>query len=412
MATTYTSRMLFEFHRQQNAKKPGIIHATYLLSGTKREELETPPISEPISEKDGEDDHMQSSPFMGSSLPQPEEETVSISTITISLVREEDLAGTVPSILPKPCTRLIFDVEIKSRYETITSIHIYSLGPHPLKDLRLLSDSTREIQTLTVDEDPIEDAKTYGMITNPIVRRRANRPQPPVAALRKAPAPAAKAKPLEPTKEAAKSIIAGSQDGKGSQSAAAKDFFGKGKEKIKPTTGSGPSSKESTPAPPAKLKKETSSIFKSFAKAKPKLVRENTDSAAEDVSMMGMDDDDDDGEESYDLPPTLKEKTKAKAVEDVEIDAQSQKVKKALEDMMDMSDEEEVVPTPEPEEEEEETILEKVKPAKEPESTYEVSGGRRRGKRRVMRKKTVKDEEGYLGMLFQQVKYDQASNGS
>jgi len=36
-----------------------------------------------------------------------------------------------------------------------------------------------------------------------------------------------------------------------------------------------------------------------------------------------------------------------------------------------------------------------VKP--EPEPTVTVSGGRRRGKRRVMRKKTIKDEEGYLG---------------
>jgi DNA polymerase delta subunit 3 len=30
--------------------------------------------------------------------------------------------------------------------------------------------------------------------------------------------------------------------------------------------------------------------------------------------------------------------------------------------------------------------------------TVTVSNGRRRGRRRVMKKKTVKDEEGYLGM--------------
>jgi DNA polymerase delta subunit 3 len=34
----------------------------------------------------------------------------------------------------------------------------------------------------------------------------------------------------------------------------------------------------------------------------------------------------------------------------------------------------------------------------EPEETVTVSDGRRRGRRRVMKKKTVQDEEGYLGM--------------
>lgn len=34
----------------------------------------------------------------------------------------------------------------------------------------------------------------------------------------------------------------------------------------------------------------------------------------------------------------------------------------------------------------------------EPAETVTVSNGRRRGRRRVMKKRTVKDEEGYLGM--------------
>lgn len=40
-----------------------------------------------------------------------------------------------------------------------------------------------------------------------------------------------------------------------------------------------------------------------------------------------------------------------------------------------------------------------VEPADEPVETVTVTNGRRRGRRRVMKKKTVKDEEGYLGML-------------
>jgi DNA polymerase delta subunit 3 len=186
-----------------------------------------------------------------------------------------------------------------------------------------------------------------------------------------------------------------------SRSAAAKDFFGKGKEKTKPAAGSAPSSKEGTPAPapPATLKKESSSIFKSFAKAKPKLKREGTDSsAAEDVSMRGMQFDDDDDEEDDYVAPVPRKK------ENVESDGdrKSRKEREAnLRRMMDEEeDKEEVMPTPEPEEEEEETILGKDKPAKEEEPAYTVSGGRRRGKRRVIRKKTIKDEEGYLGMYF------------
>lgn len=39
----------------------------------------------------------------------------------------------------------------------------------------------------------------------------------------------------------------------------------------------------------------------------------------------------------------------------------------------------------------------------EPEPTITVENGRRRGKRRVMKKKTVKDEEGYLGKFIRQL---------
>ena len=41
-------------------------------------------------------------------------------------------------------------------------------------------------------------------------------------------------------------------------------------------------------------------------------------------------------------------------------------------------------------------------PPKQPDLKEEASvqGGRRRGKRQVMKKKTVKDDEGYLGELF------------
>jgi DNA polymerase delta subunit 3 len=84
------SRMLYDFHRQQNRKKPGTIHATYLVSGTKQEDR-VPTIEEP--KKDGEDSYMQSSPFMASSMPQAEQGTGETGVLSITLVREENLAG-------------------------------------------------------------------------------------------------------------------------------------------------------------------------------------------------------------------------------------------------------------------------------------------------------------------------------
>lgn len=84
-------RMLFDFHRSQNAKKPGTIHATYLISGTKRKEDQI--ATNGASTQDGEDDYMQSSPFMGSSMPQADSGTGESGVFSITLVKEEELEG-------------------------------------------------------------------------------------------------------------------------------------------------------------------------------------------------------------------------------------------------------------------------------------------------------------------------------
>ena len=83
-------RMLYEFHQAQNSKKPGSVFATYLLDGV--------PLVLKESSKNGyqvvgEDVHMQSSPYMSSSMPQEgndEEETPSRRVI---LAGEDDLQG-------------------------------------------------------------------------------------------------------------------------------------------------------------------------------------------------------------------------------------------------------------------------------------------------------------------------------
>jgi DNA polymerase delta subunit 3 len=121
--------MLFEFHRIQNGKKPGTIHATYLISGTKRKEE---PTNGAVKQDGDGDDYMQSSPPM-SSMPQPDDDgTGESSVLTITLTREEDLEG-MRSPLCTESTVLTLLLAIQSQYELISSIHIYSLGPHPLK---------------------------------------------------------------------------------------------------------------------------------------------------------------------------------------------------------------------------------------------------------------------------------------
>ena len=84
-------RLLFQFHKQQNSKKPGSVHAVYLVTGFT---IPVTPTDLPQTEQaDGEDAHMQSSPFMSSSMPQQEDEEEHLAVKTVTLCREEDLEG-------------------------------------------------------------------------------------------------------------------------------------------------------------------------------------------------------------------------------------------------------------------------------------------------------------------------------
>ena len=83
--------MLYEFHRQQSSKKPGSVHAIYLLSGNIR-------IQEVINantnkQGDGEDEPMQSSPFMSSYMPHTNGDEEVLVKKVITIVREEHLEG-------------------------------------------------------------------------------------------------------------------------------------------------------------------------------------------------------------------------------------------------------------------------------------------------------------------------------
>lgn len=121
------NRMLYDFHTKQNAKKPGTIHATYLLSGTKRPEVPTPQSSD--IKKDGEDDYMQSSPFIGSSMPQSEAGTGESSVLSITLCREEDLDGghncQIPKIMLTILQMYVHNTNTSLQYISTVSNHIH-----------------------------------------------------------------------------------------------------------------------------------------------------------------------------------------------------------------------------------------------------------------------------------------------
>lgn len=86
---TLLHSILFEFHRNENAKKPKTVHATYVISGIQKAPEPTPT----NGHADDEDEMMQSSPYSTGSLPD-EDASDSIRTTSIILAREEDLEGT------------------------------------------------------------------------------------------------------------------------------------------------------------------------------------------------------------------------------------------------------------------------------------------------------------------------------
>jgi hypothetical protein len=81
-------RMLYEFHRSENAKRLQSVHATYLITGIQLPTEE--PANQTNNSRNGEDEVMQSSPFM-SSMPQPDDAEPSVRTTSMILVREEDM---------------------------------------------------------------------------------------------------------------------------------------------------------------------------------------------------------------------------------------------------------------------------------------------------------------------------------
>lgn len=148
--------MLFDFHKQENSKKPGSIHAVYLVCGFVSAAPSAP--STQLEQKDGEDVSMQSSPFMSSSMPQKEEDDELLTAKTVVLCREEDLEGAwtmLPHLLcaNRDCkgSPSIAYTEVKARFVGQTSIHVYSLGPSIIQVKQIIRNAnhTEQLRTFT-----------------------------------------------------------------------------------------------------------------------------------------------------------------------------------------------------------------------------------------------------------------------
>ena len=305
------------------------------------------------------------------------------------------------------CREELLEV-VKEQYEHISSIHVYSVSSTRIQDLATLTDTGRAVFTdYHAKQDPLIHNKDYGLIQNPHVwRRKGKRPanfdvEVPQPKLQTKPRPKNEEKPKPFTKTETKT------EAKKEETSAAAS---------RPSSRDSTITQDSSKAKPD-LKRDSSSLFKAFAKqsAKPKLERKDTD--ASDSKMSGIDTNDDEGESEDDAMflDTGTSKSK-KRPSDVQRERDERQAK--LRKMMEEDDQEPAVPKVE-----DAADAEAEPPAAKENEEPDAPDGdgeavdwsesdsekklkaqpqqdegpkRRRGKRKVMRKKTMQDEEGFL----------------
>jgi hypothetical protein len=75
-------------------------------------------------------------------------------------------------IVIAPITDLtnVVQADAKDKFESISTIYIYSIQPNAVQDLNTLTDVSREIWTAYGKDDPLELGATWGMIQNRYVK--------------------------------------------------------------------------------------------------------------------------------------------------------------------------------------------------------------------------------------------------
>ncbi|KAI6247549.1 hypothetical protein HI914_04111 [Erysiphe necator] len=379
--------MLFDFHQKQNAKNPGTIHATYLIIGTRQDKdiLEN---SDRADHGTFEDGFIQSSPYT-CSPPSISDDSVNVQVKTITLVRETDLEN------------------IRSKYEHIDSIHIYSLGPYSVKDLQILSETTQRLNQLCSGEDPTEFHSLYGTIQNKNLKLRVER-RPGITIQSSTTKKNSSTQKVSDDKKV--SFIEKSIDSKSAQ-LHTEATPGAGKNKSIATVAVNPPENATVDDSTVKTsnnvkvqKRAKSSIFSAFAKTgseqnnqnknknnegRHPTTEKNVPKISEDHLMKDVFDD----EEIHSLlPSSIKDSRNSQK----SIKEREQELKKMMEDDDDeCGDEEKKTIISSKSHEKDTTILKEVSHEKNDKSSMH-NGNKRRCRRKVVKKSTFKDEEGYL----------------
>ncbi|KAL8298355.1 hypothetical protein RB597_006802 [Gaeumannomyces tritici] len=362
-----SKQMLYEFHKSQNDRKSGSVHATYLMYGVKRA------AEQPTQAGDGD-------------VEMAEEPSEHVPTYTLSIAKEEDLSD---------CLAL---------YDHVSSIHVYSIGPNPTKDPQMLSESCRQVLDMSAGEDSLEVSLKYGAISNPHARRRERKGAAPIL-MPAAAGPAGinkKAMPARPAASAAAKEAA-KDEPKAKAPPASGPFARVAKEDSKssqtPSSSAAATATPSDKKPAPSLKRGSSGIMQAFAKAGAAKPKAKPAAPVAESSAMS-----DDGEDDGEVLPAPKQapdsgnnnrKEREEALKRM-MEEEDAADKAAEEEEGEGEDENERDDTP-MEEPEEEAPAPEPKPEEPAEVVSASTGdGRRRGRRRVMKKKQIMDDQGYL----------------
>ncbi|KAK2593489.1 CDC27 protein [Conoideocrella luteorostrata] len=336
--------ILFEFYQYQNGQRQGSIHATYLVCGIS---------TLPYQATDDADQSGASSQL---------DNTYHAARINqLALVGEENLQ------------------EILGAYQTVTSIHIYSLSPIRIKDFWLHEVSTHtDCERLTHKEKHHITQNNYGAIHNPYVRARDRKFQPMLVSSTQT--------------IAAKPVAQQADPGK--------------KKALEPSPNDSQQSVPSAVRSTSSFKRpSTGNILQSFMKSNPTPPNRQAEPAQQtDMSATALSDDGE-ADDSDHLPskptshsgPNFKSRTEREEGlrRMMEEEESSEDLNDAEESASDHVVEEQPVPELEPVPV---PAVNTVMQAKN-ESLEVISSsgdGRRRGKRRVLQKKRILDEQGYM----------------
>ncbi|KYK61990.1 DNA polymerase subunit Cdc27 [Drechmeria coniospora] len=358
-------RMLHEYHKSQNALHPGSVHATYLVYGRKQ--------SRP-RQHDGDDVEMTSS------MPEAELLTDVLPPEVLTLGEEENLEA------------------ILAEYQTVTSLHIYSLSPYSRVNRAILTDVSKPTSECFNKQHPTPVLNSHGSIQNPHVRRRDRK-----GSSRVLPKPSPTA-----TKQEATPV----DDNKGKQKTMHSSSESKPVSLVPPKNATSTPNAASTPkqAPPR-------GIMQSFGKAVSRKPPQAKPMVQKEEDAMALSDD---GEaDASDMPSAKKPSAAAEAArkskkereaelrrmmdedeDEVEGEGEGEgegEDEDAEDEEMDEASEPEPEPEPESKPESEPDSQPKSNEAKEPAEIISSTGdGRRRGRRRVMKKKRILDDQGYM----------------